>query len=60
MVTYKKSRDTLTVKNKIQIEGTETLTTIKTVFMACQQKENDWATYVAHATTRGLSEELVT
>ena len=50
----------LTVKNTIQIEGTEILTTIKTVVTACQQKENGWATCVAHATIRGLKVNLNT
>ena len=42
--------------NKMQMEGTGTPTAIKPVLTACQQKENGWATYVAHATTRGLRE----
>ena len=54
MLISKKNRDTLKVQNTIQIEGTEIPTTIKTVVTACQQKENGWATYVAHATTRGI------
>ena len=45
MLISKKTRDTLTVKNTIQIEGTEIPTTIKTVVTVCQQKENGWATY---------------